>query len=100
MNKETDTGEELHEHHRFAVDPGQTPVRIDKFLMDRLEKASRSRVQKAIKAGTILVNDMPIKSNYKVRPNDIIVISMAKDCLLYTSPSPRDATLSRMPSSA
>lgn len=74
-NKESiDLTEGLHEHYRFIVDPKQTPIRIDKFLQDRLEKASRSRIQRAIKDNSILVNGKEIKSNYKVRPRDVIVI--------------------------
>jgi 23S rRNA pseudouridine1911/1915/1917 synthase len=64
--------DELFVHQRIICDPKQTAIRIDKFLMDRLEKVSRNRVQNAIKIGCILVNDKPIKSNYKVRPQDEI----------------------------
>lgn len=64
--------DELFEHQRIICDPKQTPVRIDKFLIDRLEKVSRNRVQNAIKIGCILVNDKEVKSNYKIRPNDTI----------------------------
>ena len=66
--------DELYEHQRIICDPKQTPIRIDKFLMDRLEKVSRNRVQNAIKAACISVNDKPIKSNYKVRPKDEITL--------------------------
>lgn len=66
--------DELFEHQRIVTDPKQTPIRIDKFLMDRLLKVSRNRVQNAIKVGCILVNDKPIKSNYKVRPADEISV--------------------------
>jgi 23S rRNA pseudouridine1911/1915/1917 synthase len=69
-----DQSDELYEHQRIICDPKQTPIRIDKFLMDRLEKVSRNRVQNAIKASCILVNDHPIKSNYKVRPKDEITL--------------------------
>jgi len=66
--------DELYEHQRIICDPKQTPIRIDKFLMDRLEKVSRNRVQNAIKAECILVNDKPVKANYKVRPSDTITL--------------------------
>lgn len=66
--------DELFVHQRIICDPKQTAIRIDKFLMDRLEKVSRNRVQNAIKIGCILVNDLPIKSNYKVRPKDEISV--------------------------
>lgn len=68
--------DELFEHHRIKVDPGQQAVRIDKFLFERLQNASRSKIQGAVKLGFVLVNDQPVKSNYKVRPNDEIVISL------------------------
>ncbi len=67
---------ELYEHHRIVVDKGQSVLRIDKFLMDRLENASRNKIQNAAKAGNILVNDIAVKSNYKVKPNDVISIVM------------------------
>ena len=68
---------ELFEHFRLKVDPGQSPLRIDKFLMLRIENASRNKVQNAAKAGNILVNDKPVKSNYKVRPEDTISIVLS-----------------------
>jgi 23S rRNA pseudouridine1911/1915/1917 synthase len=60
------------------VDPGQTQIRIDKYLMDRLNNISRNRVQNAIKSGAIKVNEKEIKSNYKVRPNDTISVLIPK----------------------
>src|SRR5574343_57055 len=73
---DADGGEEqeLWEHHRIVVDKGQTMMRIDKFLMIRLQNASRTKLQAAAEAGSILVNDKPIKSSYKVKPLDIISI--------------------------
>ena len=65
---------ELYEHHRFLADKGQGSLRIDKFLMLRLENASRNKIQNAAKAGNILVNDIAVKSNYKVKPDDVISI--------------------------
>ena len=56
----------------ITVDPNQEPIRIDKFLMDRLDHVTRNRMQNAIRAGAITVNEKEIKPNYKVRPNDII----------------------------
>ena len=70
--------QELYEHHRFTVDKGQCLLRIDKFLMNRLESVSRSKVQAAASAGNILVNTKPVKSNYKVKPNDVISIVLAQ----------------------
>ena len=69
--------QELFEHYRFEVDKGQKPLRIDKFLVNRIENASRSKIQSAADAENILVNNIPVKSNYKVKPNDIISIVMA-----------------------
>ena len=69
--------QELFEHFRIEVDPGQKPLRIDKFLVNRIENASRSKIQSAADAENILVNEKSVKSNYKVKPNDIISIVMA-----------------------
>jgi len=69
--------QELFEHHRFVVDRGQGLLRIDKYVTARIENASRNKVQVAAKAGNILVNDQPVKSNYKVKPGDVISIVMA-----------------------
>src|SRR6478609_9511287 len=65
---------DLYEHLRIVVDKGQSLVRIDKFLMHRVENASRNRIQNAIDAGSVLVNDKQIKSSYKVKPLDIISV--------------------------
>ncbi len=67
--------EELFEHHRLVVDAGQNPLRIDKYIQERIQNATRSKVQTGIKGGLVLVNDQIVKSNYKVRPNDIVTIS-------------------------
>ncbi|MGB0423627.1 MAG: RluA family pseudouridine synthase [Flavobacteriales bacterium] len=66
--------EELFEHFRFEADPAQSALRIDKFLMDRVANTSRNKIQQAAKDGYILVNGAVVKSNYKVRPNDIITV--------------------------
>lgn len=68
---------ELFEHFRIIADKGQTLMRIDKFLQGRMENVSRNRVQQAAKAGSILVNDKPVKQNYKVKPNDVVSIVLA-----------------------
>ncbi|MEM6724294.1 MAG: RluA family pseudouridine synthase [Bacteroidota bacterium] len=70
--------DELYEHFRLTVDKGQSPLRIDKFLSDRLERATRNRVQNAIKAGSVLVNEKTVKSNYKIKPKDEISIVLPK----------------------
>ncbi len=80
MCKEQEINEhvnELYEHFRFVVDKKQALLRIDKYLMNHLENASRNKIQIAGKAGNILVNNKSVKSNYKVKPNDIISIVMA-----------------------
>jgi 23S rRNA pseudouridine1911/1915/1917 synthase len=69
--------QELYEHYRFVADRGQGLLRIDKFLQARIENASRNKIQTAAKAGNILVNDKVVKSNYKVKPGDVITIVMA-----------------------
>lgn len=67
---------ELFEHHRVIVDPGQSMMRIDKFLANRLLNVSRSRLQQAADAGNVLVNKVQVKSSYKIKPNDDIQIVM------------------------
>ena len=73
----TEDSAELFEHFNIKVDKGQTPIRIDKFLMDRIMNASRNKIQNAAKAGNILIDGKSVKSNYKVRPEDEISIVMA-----------------------
>lgn len=65
---------ELFEHFRLTVDPGQSAMRIDKFLANRIDNASRSRLQAAADAGNVIVNNEPVKSSYKVKPHDDIQI--------------------------
>jgi 23S rRNA pseudouridine1911/1915/1917 synthase len=65
---------ELYEHYRFDVDKGQGLLRIDKYLFNKLENISRNKIQNAASAGNILVNDNPVKSNYRIKPNDTITI--------------------------
>lgn len=68
---------ELFEHFRFTVDKGQAPLRIDKYLMSKIQNATRNRIQNAAHAGNILVNNIEVKPNYKVRPSDVITIVLA-----------------------
>ena len=68
---------DLYEHHRIVVDPGQEPVRIDKFLFNKLSGVSRNKIQQAAKAGNILVNEKEVKSNYKIKPGDVISVVMS-----------------------
>src|ERR1700749_2623314 len=78
MIKEPDIFEQdeqdLYEHLRVVVDKGQSLLRIDKFLMHRVENASRNRIQNAIDAGNVLVNNKTIKASYKVKPLDVISV--------------------------
>jgi len=67
-----DQDDELYEHYAFAVEKGQQPLRIDKYLMNFIENATRNKIQTAAKNGSIYVNDVPVKSNYKVKPYDKI----------------------------
>ncbi len=69
--------EELFEHYRIEADAGQKALRIDKFLVNRIDNTSRTRIQNAALAGNILVNNSPVKPNYKVKPCDVIQIVLA-----------------------
>ncbi|WP_295118204.1 RluA family pseudouridine synthase [uncultured Chitinophaga sp.] len=66
--------EEIYERINMVVDRGQEPIRIDKFLLTRIQNATRNKVQQAIEDGMVSVNDKPIKSNYKIRPLDKIIV--------------------------
>lgn len=80
-----DSGEAgLFEHYRFVADKGQTPLRIDLFLQDRIEGISRNKIQNAAHAGSVLVNGKEVKPNYKVRPGDVIQIVFARPQENYT----------------
>ena len=67
--------DELFEHHRIVVDGGQSLVRIDKFLMDRLSDVTRTKIQSGIHDGFVKVNEKPIKPNHKIHPGDVITVS-------------------------
>jgi 23S rRNA pseudouridine1911/1915/1917 synthase len=64
--------DELHEHFRFVAADGQVPLRIDRFLMNFIENSTRNKIQDAAKKGSILVNDVAVKSSYKVKAKDVI----------------------------
>lgn len=72
---QTEEGQ-LYEHLRMEVDRGQEPVRIDKYMSEHVQHSSRNRIQKAADAGFIQVNGTPVKSNYKVRPGDVITLML------------------------
>lgn len=66
--------EELYEHYAFLADPGQEVVRVDKFLLDRLPNTSRNKIQVAAKNGNVVVNQVTVKQNYRVKPSDRVSI--------------------------
>ena len=78
LREEFDESEEnpLFEHHRVTADPGQSLIRVDIFLTNQLPHASRSRIQAAAEAGSIRVNDLPVKASYKVKPGDVVVVML------------------------
>ncbi|MBI5856931.1 MAG: RluA family pseudouridine synthase [Sphingobacteriales bacterium] len=69
-----DNNDELYERFSFVIDKGQEPLRIDKFLVNRIEGASRNKVQQAINAGMVTVNGNEIRPNYKIKPRDSIIV--------------------------
>ncbi|MDA3867436.1 MAG: RluA family pseudouridine synthase [Salinivirgaceae bacterium] len=72
------SAQEMYEHFQFTADPGQNPLRVDQFLVVRIENASRNKIQDAAKAGYILVNGESVKPNYKVKPGDDVRVMMAQ----------------------
>src|SRR5215217_6516912 len=69
-----ESNDELYQRFQFTADKGQEPYRIDKFLMNRIEGATRNKLQQAINTGLVLVNDKEVKQNYKVKAFDSIVV--------------------------
>jgi len=74
--KNNNPDEGVYIKHEIKADPSQSLVRIDKFLMDKLENATRTKIQEAAKLGNILVNKIAVKSNYKVKPHDLIQVTV------------------------
>lgn len=72
----TSDGREMYEHFRFEADKGQKMLRVDKFLVERMPRTSRNRIQQAAEADCIVVNGRPVKSSYKVKAGDIVSIVM------------------------
>ena len=72
-----DQDDSLYEHYAFIADSGQQPLRVDKFLMNRIENATRNKIQKAAKAGSVHVNELAVKSNYKVKGGDKVQVLFA-----------------------
>lgn len=81
--------EELYERFSLVVDKGQEPLRIDKFLMQRIEGATRNKLQQAINHDLVLVNNKPVRPNYRIRPHDAIV--------LYSDMSPEETEVKPEP---
>lgn len=71
-----DEQQQLYEHFRMVADAGQEPIRVDKFMTEKLQHSSRNRIQKAADAGFVHVNDRPVKSNYKVRAGDVVTLML------------------------
>lgn len=69
--------DDLFEHFKFVASDGQEPLRVDKFLMNFIENATRNKIQLAIKAGNVLVNENVVKSNYKVKSKDVVRVVLA-----------------------
>ena len=72
IDSEIDNEEELYEHFRFEAAKGQSPLRVDKFLMNLIENATRNKIQQAASNGNIFVNDVAVKSNHKVKALDVV----------------------------
>lgn len=71
-------GNSLYEHFRCVADPGQSQMRVDKFLVDRMNGTSRNRIQQAADAGFIFINDKSVKSNAKVKAGDVVTLQMRR----------------------
>jgi 23S rRNA pseudouridine1911/1915/1917 synthase len=69
--------EELFEHHRIVAEAGQTPLRVDKFLVNLLKNTTRNKIQQAAAAGNIRVNEKKAKSNQKIKPGDLVQVVLA-----------------------
>ncbi len=74
MNIPEESNDDLYERFQFTADKGQEPYRIDKFLMNRIEGATRNKLQRAINAGLVLVNGKEVKQNYKIKAYDSIIV--------------------------
>jgi 23S rRNA pseudouridine1911/1915/1917 synthase len=77
VDEDQQDNEELYEHHRLEADPGQKPLRVDKFLSNLLRNTSRNKIQQSAATGNIRVNDQAVKSNYKVKPGDIVQVVLS-----------------------
>ena len=73
---DADENGQLYEHFRFVADPGMAPLRVDKFMCEKLPHSSRNRIQTAADSGFVHVGGRPVKSNYKVRPGDVVTLML------------------------
>lgn len=77
VSEDNEEQEDLFEHFRYVADKGQGLLRVDKFLFHKMEGTSRSKIQAAADSGCIFVNEKPVKSNYKVKPDDLVVVKLS-----------------------
>ena len=71
--------EELYERMNLTIDKGQEPMRLDKFLVARIEGASRNKIQQAIEAGRVLINGKQVQANHKIKPGEELVVYSDKE---------------------
>ena len=76
-NNQEIENEDLYEHYKFVASEGQEHLRVDKFLMNFIENATRNKIQQAAKSGTIFVNEIPVKQNHKVKPRDVVRVLLS-----------------------
>jgi 23S rRNA pseudouridine1911/1915/1917 synthase len=81
MDQSNNLENDLFEHYQFKADKGQEPLRVDKFLMNRIENSTRNKIQTAAKNGAIYSNDKIVKSNYKVKPGDVVRVMFSHPSL-------------------
>lgn len=79
LDDSSEGSEELYERMNLVVDRGQEPMRLDKFLVQRIENASRNKVQQAIESGRVLINGKQVQSNYKIKPGEEIIVYSDKE---------------------
>src|SRR5215467_14274135 len=79
VDESADGPEELYERMNITVDKGQEPLRLDKFLVARIEGASRNKVQQAIENGRVLINGKHVQSNHKIKPGEEIIVYSDKE---------------------
>ena len=74
LGQEIQSIDSLYEHYAVTADRGQSHLRVDKFLMSRIENVTRNRIQQSAKEGSIYVNDLIVRSNYKVKGGDKVSV--------------------------